>query len=131
LIFWRKRSADCRRHRTGHFTHHNNAFLEEIEQQAQALFPTTIVAREGLTLSVKRESHSTGTGVLMSSLSYKKRSASDIQALLEQIARYGMPRETLDKLERYLREADDRELYKVNPQIKEVKSRWVRKEDQS
>jgi ribonuclease BN (tRNA processing enzyme) len=37
---------------THHNAHHGDAFLEDIEQQAQALFPATIVAREGLTLKI-------------------------------------------------------------------------------
>ncbi len=39
----------------------------------------------------------------------------DIQVLTEQIARHGVPRKILDKLELYLRQAGERELYKVNP----------------
>jgi len=35
-----------------HNVHHDDAFLEDIERQAQAVFPATIVAREGLTLQV-------------------------------------------------------------------------------
>jgi len=37
---------------THHNAHHGDAFLEDIERQAQALFPATIVAREGLTLKI-------------------------------------------------------------------------------
>lgn len=37
---------------THHNTHHDDAFLEHMEQQSQALFPATIVAREGLTLEI-------------------------------------------------------------------------------
>lgn len=37
---------------THHNAHHDDAFLEDIEQQAQALFPAAIVAREGLTLKI-------------------------------------------------------------------------------
>jgi phosphoribosyl 1,2-cyclic phosphodiesterase len=37
---------------THHNAHHDDAFLEDIERQAQALFPATIVAREGLTLKI-------------------------------------------------------------------------------
>jgi ribonuclease BN (tRNA processing enzyme) len=37
---------------THHNTHHNDRFLEDIEQQAQALFPAAVVAREGLTLRI-------------------------------------------------------------------------------
>jgi ribonuclease BN (tRNA processing enzyme) len=37
---------------THHNAHHGDAFLEDIEQRAQALFPATIVAREGLTLKI-------------------------------------------------------------------------------
>ncbi len=39
----------------------------------------------------------------------------DIKTPVEQMARYGVPREILDKLYHYLTKADDRELYKVNP----------------
>ncbi len=34
---------------------------------------------------------------------------------VERLARYGVPREILDRLALYLREADDRELYQINP----------------
>ena len=37
------------------------------------------------------------------------------QAPVERMARYGVPREILDKLSLYLHEAKDHELYKVNP----------------
>jgi phosphoribosyl 1,2-cyclic phosphodiesterase len=37
---------------THHNAHHDDAFLEDIEQQAQALFPATVVVREGLTLEI-------------------------------------------------------------------------------
>jgi class 3 adenylate cyclase len=37
------------------------------------------------------------------------------EAPIERMARYNIPRDILDKLALYLREADDRELYKVNP----------------
>jgi len=37
---------------THHNAHHDDAFLEDMERQAQALFPVTIVAREGLTLKI-------------------------------------------------------------------------------
>jgi phosphoribosyl 1,2-cyclic phosphodiesterase len=37
---------------THHNAHHDDAFLEDIEQQAQALFPATVVAREGLSLEI-------------------------------------------------------------------------------
>jgi len=37
---------------THHNALHDDAFLEDIEQRAQALFPEAIVAREGLTLKV-------------------------------------------------------------------------------
>ena len=40
---------------THHNAHHDDAFLEDIEQQARALFPATVVVREGLTLNVKSE----------------------------------------------------------------------------
>jgi ribonuclease BN (tRNA processing enzyme) len=40
---------------THHNAHHDDAFLEDMERQAQALFPAAIVAREGLTLNVKGE----------------------------------------------------------------------------
>jgi phosphoribosyl 1,2-cyclic phosphodiesterase len=37
---------------THHNAHHDDAFLENIGQQAQALFPATVVAREGLSLKI-------------------------------------------------------------------------------
>lgn len=37
---------------THHNAHHDDAFLEDIEQQAQALFTETVVAREGLSLKI-------------------------------------------------------------------------------
>jgi len=37
---------------THHNAHHDDAFLEDMERQAQALFPVTLVAREGLTLKI-------------------------------------------------------------------------------
>jgi phosphoribosyl 1,2-cyclic phosphodiesterase len=37
---------------THHNAHHDDAFLESIGQQAQALFPATVVAREGLSLKI-------------------------------------------------------------------------------
>ena len=37
---------------THHNAHHDDAFLEDIEEQAQALFPATVVAREGLSLEI-------------------------------------------------------------------------------
>ncbi len=37
---------------THHNARHDDAFLEGVEQQAQALFPTAIMAREGLTLEI-------------------------------------------------------------------------------
>lgn len=37
---------------THHNAHHDDAFLEDVERQAQAIFPATIMAREGLTLEV-------------------------------------------------------------------------------
>jgi ribonuclease BN (tRNA processing enzyme) len=40
---------------THHNVHHDDVFMEDIERQAQARFPAAIVAREGLTLEVKRE----------------------------------------------------------------------------
>ena len=45
----------------------------------------------------------------------KKKPKPDIRAKVEQVARHGVPREILDKLALYLREANDRELYKFNP----------------
>lgn len=36
---------------THHNVHHDDAFMENMERQAQALFPAAIVAREGLTLN--------------------------------------------------------------------------------
>jgi class 3 adenylate cyclase len=39
----------------------------------------------------------------------------NLEARIERLARYGASQEMMDKLARYLREADDRELYKVNP----------------
>ncbi len=45
----------------------------------------------------------------------KKGSDTRSGALIERMARYNVPPEILDKLALYLREADDRELYKVNP----------------
>ena len=38
-----------------HNVHHDDAFMEDLERQAQARFPAAVVAREGLTLDVKRE----------------------------------------------------------------------------
>ncbi len=38
---------------THHHTLHDDAFLEDIERQAQARFPAAVVAREGLTLDIK------------------------------------------------------------------------------
>jgi len=35
-----------------HNVHHDDAFMEDLERQAQACFPAAIVAREGLTLDV-------------------------------------------------------------------------------
>jgi phosphoribosyl 1,2-cyclic phosphodiesterase len=40
---------------THHNTLHDDAFLEDVERQAQARFPAAVVAREGLTLDIKRE----------------------------------------------------------------------------
>ncbi|MDY7077674.1 MAG: MBL fold metallo-hydrolase [Chloroflexota bacterium] len=40
---------------THHNVHHDDAFMEDMERQAQALFPDTVAAREGLTIDVKRE----------------------------------------------------------------------------
>jgi ribonuclease BN (tRNA processing enzyme) len=40
---------------THHHTLHDDAFLEEVERQAQARFPAAVVAREGMTLDIKRE----------------------------------------------------------------------------
>lgn len=37
---------------THHNAHHDDAFLEDMERQAQAIFPATLVAREGLTLKI-------------------------------------------------------------------------------
>jgi phosphoribosyl 1,2-cyclic phosphodiesterase len=37
---------------THHNAHHDDAFLEDVERQAQAVFPATIMAREGLTLKI-------------------------------------------------------------------------------
>ncbi len=37
---------------THHNALHNDAFLDGIERQVQALFPTAVVAREGLTLKL-------------------------------------------------------------------------------
>ncbi len=37
---------------THHSAHHDDAFLKNMEQQAQALFPATVMAREGLTLEI-------------------------------------------------------------------------------
>jgi ribonuclease BN (tRNA processing enzyme) len=37
---------------THHNANHDDAFLEDIERQAQAVFPGTIMAREGLTLEL-------------------------------------------------------------------------------
>ena len=39
----------------------------------------------------------------------------DVRVVVERMARYGVPREILDKLALYLREANDRELFKFNP----------------
>jgi len=40
---------------THHNAHHDDAFLDDVERQAQARFPAAVVAYEGLTLEVKRE----------------------------------------------------------------------------
>jgi len=40
---------------THHNVRHDDAFMEDMERQAQARLPAAIVAREGLTLDVKRE----------------------------------------------------------------------------
>ena len=48
-------------------------------------------------------------------LSMSREEKPDVRMLVERLARYGVPRETLDKLALYLREADDRELYQANP----------------
>lgn len=45
----------------------------------------------------------------------KHRDKTNLQAALERMARHDVPRDMLDKLERYLHEADDQELYEVNP----------------
>jgi ribonuclease BN (tRNA processing enzyme) len=37
---------------THHNTRHDDAFLEDVERQAQAAFPASIMAREGLTLEI-------------------------------------------------------------------------------
>ncbi len=42
-------------------------------------------------------------------------------APIERMARYNVSRDVLDKLALYLREADDRELYKVNPRYPAAK----------
>lgn len=44
-----------------------------------------------------------------------RKTKDDVQTRIERMARHGAPREILDKLDRYLREADERELHKVNP----------------
>ena len=44
-----------------------------------------------------------------------RKKQSNVQAVLERIKSHGVPRKIADKLDLYLREADDRELYKVNP----------------
>ena len=40
---------------THHNVRHDDAFMEDMERQAQARFPAAVVAREGLTLDLKRE----------------------------------------------------------------------------
>ena len=45
----------------------------------------------------------------------KKRVTRELRALVDRLATYGVPNTILDKLESYLREASDRELYQVNP----------------
>jgi ribonuclease BN (tRNA processing enzyme) len=37
---------------THHNAHHDDAFLKDMERQAQAVFPETVMAREGLTLKL-------------------------------------------------------------------------------
>jgi len=39
---------------THHSVYHDDAFMADMERQAQARFPATVVAREGMTLDVKR-----------------------------------------------------------------------------
>jgi class 3 adenylate cyclase len=51
----------------------------------------------------------------MLSLFRKKRVTTDPRALVDRLATYGVPDAVLDKLESYLREASDHELYQVNP----------------
>jgi class 3 adenylate cyclase len=51
----------------------------------------------------------------MASLDHNERAANDILAPVDRLASYGVSQETLNKLDTYLREASDHELYRVNP----------------